>query len=316
MESRVESLVDRARDRVFAVRRALQRLEAAMPRVVRVSRAIVYPFALLIVGYMAYRAIRQTNFSTIHYGPMGAALGLAVVWWISLAAGWASLVQERAAVVTWCRTQVARYLPGAIWAFVTRASTVKGRIRHKLAAVVAENVIVLFASLGVGGLFAGLADPVWLPLVVLGLVPLVTAGRLARYTNLTASAVRRTTLIYVVGYLAYGAFSVLVQWAISGALDRHDALYVAGASCFAWAAGLVVVFAPGGVGVRELSYVWLLAHVLPRDQLQAGAVASRMVTVIAELLVLTVASRRALEWRRRPADGYVDAGDGLERGVQ
>lgn len=272
-----------------------------MPRVVRTCRAIVYPLALAIVGYMAYRAIRETDFSTLRYGPMGAALGLALVWWLALAAGWASLVEDRGALVTWCRTQVARYLPGAIWALVTRASTVKGRIRHKLAAVVAENLTVLFVSLGVGGLFAGLADVRWLPLTLLGIVPLVAAGRLARHAGLTAGAIRRTTLIYLVGYLAYGGFSVLVQWSISGALDMHEALYVAGASCFAWAAGLVVVFAPGGVGVREVGYVWLLSHLLPRDQLQAGAVASRMMTVVAELLVLTVASRRALEWRRRPA---------------
>lgn len=269
-----------------------------MPRVVRVGRAIVYPLALLLVGSMAYRAIRQTDFAAIHYLPIGIALLLALGWWVALAGGWASLVDDRTALATWCRTQVARYLPGAIWAFVTRASTVKGRIRHKLAAVVAENVVVLFVSLGVGGLFAGLADARWLPLILLALVPLVAAGRLAGYTNLTAAAIRRTALVYLAGYLAYGGFSVLVQWAVSGTLDPHDAVYVAGAACFAWAVGLVVVIAPGGVGVRELTYVWMLAHVLPRDQLQAGAVASRMVTVIAELLVLATVSRRALEWRR------------------
>jgi len=283
--------------RAIAVRRALARLESTMPRVVAACRMVTYPLALLIVGYMAYRAIRETDFATLHYGPLVAALVFALVWWLALAAGWASLVEERAALVTWCRTQVARYLPGAIWALVTRASTVKGRIRHKVAAVAAENLIVLFVSLGVGGLFAGIADIRWSPLVLLAVVPIVAAPWCARYARLSVSAVRRTALVYVVGYLAYGAFSVLVQWAISGALDLHDAAYVAGASCFAWAAGLVVVFAPGGVGVRELAYVWLLVHVLPRDQLQAGAVASRMITVLAELLVLMVASRRVLGLR-------------------
>lgn len=284
-----------------------------MPGLVRVSRAIVYPLALLLVGYMAYRAIQETDFSAIHYRPLGVALMFALTWWLALAAGWASLVDERTAAVTWCRTQVARYLPGAIWAVVTRASTVKGRIRHKLAAVVAENVVVLFVALGVGGLFLGLADPRWGALALLALVPLVFAGRLAGYTNLTAAAIRRTAVVYLAGYLAYGVFSVLVQRAISGPLDMHDSLYVAGASCFAWAAGLVVVFAPGGVGVRELSYVWLLAHVLPRDQLQAGAVASRMMTVVAELLILSVASRRALEWHR---GDRASSGEDLERGVR
>lgn len=300
---------------VLAVRRCLARVEATMPRVVAVCRAVVYPIALLIVGYMAYRAVRDTDLSAIRYPPIGVALGFALVWWLALAAGWASLVDERAAVVTWCRTQVARYLPGSIWALATRASTVKGRIRHKVAAVVAENLIVLVVSLGVGGLFLGLTDVRWLPLVVLAIVPLVSAGRLARSTNLTAAAIRRTTLIYAAGFLAYGVFSVLVQRAISGGLDMHDELYVAGASCFAWAAGLVVVFAPGGVGVRELAYVWLLSALLPHAQLQAGAVASRMVTILAELLVLMVLSRRALAWRSGPRTVRAEPGREPERGT-
>lgn len=296
----------RVHTRAVAVRRALARLEAAMPRVVGTCRAITYPLAVLIVAYMAFRAVRETDLSAVRYGPMALALVLALVWWLALATGWASLVEERAALVTWCRTQVARYLPGAIWALVTRASTVKGRIRHKVAAVAAENVVVLVVSLGVGGLFLGIADPRWAPVALLALVPLAAAPWCARYAHLSTAAVRRTALVYVVGYLAYGGFSVLVQWAISGALDLHDAAYVAGASCFAWAAGLVVVLAPGGVGVRELAYVWLLAHLVPRDQLQVGAVASRMITVVAELLVLMLASRRVLGWRGRQAEPGTD----------
>jgi uncharacterized membrane protein YbhN (UPF0104 family) len=75
------------------------------------------------------------------------------------------------------------------------------------------------------------------------------------------------------------------------------------------------VIAPGGVGVRELTYVWLLAHVLPRHELQAGAVASRMVTVIAELLVLVVVSRRTLEWRRRSRSAGLETGADVEQGA-
>jgi uncharacterized membrane protein YbhN (UPF0104 family) len=84
---------------------------------------------------------------------------------------------------------------------------------------------------------------------------------------------------------------VLVQVAVSGLRDPIYPLYVAGAACVAWAVGLVVVFAPGGVGVRELVYVWMLSGLYPRAELQAAAVTSRLVTVCAELAVLALVSR-------------------------
>jgi hypothetical protein len=53
----------------------------------------------------------------------------------------------------------------------------------------------------------------------------------------------------------------------------------------------VVVIAPSGIGVRELVYVELMASSLPHAQLAAGAVALRLVSILAELAVLLVAGR-------------------------
>jgi uncharacterized membrane protein YbhN (UPF0104 family) len=66
---------------------------------------------------------------------------------------------------------------------------------------------------------------------------------------------------------------------------------VAGAAAIAWSAGLVVVIAPGGIGVRELVYVALLAGVLPRADAAAAAVTMRLVTIAAEAAVLVIAGR-------------------------
>ena len=83
---------------------------------------------------------------------------------------------------------------------------------------------------------------------------------------------------------------MLTQVAVSGVRTPTYPLYVAGAACLAWAIGLVVVFAPGGVGVREVVYVWLLRGLYPHAQLQAAAVTSRLITILAELTVLSVIS--------------------------
>jgi uncharacterized membrane protein YbhN (UPF0104 family) len=99
---------------------------------------------------------------------------------------------------------------------------------------------------------------------------------------------------YLGAFAAYLAAAVLVQAAVSG---WQDPLTVAGAAALAWGAGLVVVIAPGGIGVRELVYTELLAGSLPRGEAVAGALTFRLVTIAAELAVLVVAGRPALRAR-------------------
>ncbi len=92
--------------------------------------------------------------------------------------------------------------------------------------------------------------------------------------------------------MAYGVLGVLVQVAVSGLRHPTYPLYVAGASCVAWAAGSWWSSRPGGVGVREVVYVWMLTGLYPRGELEAAAVTSRLVTVLAELVVLALVARR------------------------
>lgn len=290
---RVERFAALAHRRLRSVREAARRWEARAPRVVAVLRALFYPCALALVAYMGYEAARQTDLSSLHYWPLAAACVTAIVWWVCLALGWASLIEgdTRTAVASWCRTQVARYMPGGVWAVVARATTVRGRVRDKFTAVTAENTIVLLVSLAVGGAWASIHSWRWLPLTLLVAAPVLVSGWLEKRTKITRRAVHRTAARYVVGYVAYGVTGVLVQIAVSGLRDPTYPLYVAGAACVAWAVGLVVVFAPGGVGVRELVYVWMLSGLYPGAELRAAAVTSRLVTVLAELVVLALVSR-------------------------
>ena len=85
-----------------------------------------------------------------------------------------------------------------------------------------------------------------------------------------------------------GVLAILTQLAVSGYDGPSRALHVAGVACVAWAVGLVVVFAPGGLGVREVVYIWLLAGLYPRAELEAAAVTTRLITVLAELAVFAL----------------------------
>jgi hypothetical protein len=261
-------------------------------RIQVVLRAVFYPCALALVAFMGVQAARDTKFETINFWPLAGAYLAALVWWGCLAFGWASLVADDITlrpVTAWCRTQVARYIPGGIWAAVARATTVRGRVRDKFTAVTAENVLVLLGSLTVAGLWAAGYQPQWLLLSLLVVASVAAARWLERRSGITRRRAHRSAVSYLVGFVAYGIMSVLVQVAVSGPRPVPQLAYVAGAACVAWAVGLVVVLAPGGVGVREVVYVWMLIGLFPRTGLEAAAVTSRLVTVLAELTALALA---------------------------
>jgi uncharacterized membrane protein YbhN (UPF0104 family) len=149
-------------------------------------------------------------------------------------------------------------------------------------------------------------NPWWLPAILITLLPLAGSRWLERRTRVTHRGVVSAGLTYTGGYVAYGVAGLLAQVAVSGVHNPTYPLYVAGASCIAWAIGLVVVIAPGGVGVREVVYVWMLSGLYPKAELKAAAIAARVVTVLAELTVLAaiwIVGRR----RGHPVEIALDA---------
>lgn len=259
------------------------------------ARLIAFVAAVAIVVVIGVRAAGEVRADRLTWWPLPVALAATVGWWLLLARGWGILVTGRATakdVSAWCRTQTLRYLPGGIWAPASRAAIVHGGLVQRLSTVAAENVLALCAALTVGGVaLAASGAPLWLALILTIAVPVV-APRLAHRTGLASDRTRLATLNYLLAFLGYALAAVLVQAAVSG---FHDPLAVAGSAALAWAAGLVVVFAPSGVGVRELTYIALLSHALPPGQLAAGAVTFRLVTIAAELGVLLVAGPPRLD---------------------
>lgn len=261
---------------------------------IRAARVAGFAGALAIVTVVAVRAVREAPPRRLDWPLLVPAVVAAVAWWVLLARGWALLMSgrwTRADAAVWWRTQALRYLPGGIWAPASRLVVAGGGAADRLRTVAAENVGALCAGLAVGGLGLAAAGRVaWAPLVLAAAAPAL----LARLGLLPARA-GGTVPTYALAFLGYAAAAVLAQAAVSG---WQDAALVAGAAAVAWAAGLVVVIAPSGIGVREVVYVEMLAGAFENGEPAAGAVVLRLVTIAAELLVL-VASAHAL--RRREA---------------
>ena len=254
-----------------------------------------YVGSLAIVAAVAVQAGDDLDPASLDLWPLPLALMLIAVWWLLLASGWGLLVAgsvRRSDIGTWCRTQTLRYLPGGLWAPASRVVVVRGRMLDKFATVAAENVIALCAALALGGIaLAASGEPAWAALGLVIVVPAVASRFLASRTRVAPERVVPATAVYCAAFAAYAAAAVLVQGAVSG-FESPDLLAVAGAALVAWGAGLVVVIAPGGVGVREAAYVGLLAGgALSDGDLAAAAVTLRVLTVFGEVGVLLVAAR-------------------------
>jgi hypothetical protein len=284
---------------------------ASLARALPALRIARFVLAVALVAAMGVVAVRDAPSRAVTWWLTAPGVVAAGAWWLLLARGWSILVRGRTTardMGTWCRTQVLRYLPGGIWAPTSRIVLVEGSALDRVATVAAENVVSLCAALAIGGaaLAAG-GRPAWAPLVLLAAAPSLLARIAASRTRVAPDRVARATVNGLTGFACYVVAAVLVQGAVSGA--GHP-LLVAGAAAVAWGAGLVVVVAPGGVGVRELAYVGLLAASFGHDELVAGAVVLRAVTIAAELLVLLAAGRperRSADPRGSPTHKVSDA---------
>jgi len=255
-------------------------------------RTVGFVAAVGIVVAMGVGAAGDVHLDQLTWWPLPLGVLAATVWWVLLGRGWVLLLSGRlnhADFSSWCRTQALRYLPGGIWAPVSRGAIMHGSSLDRLSTVAAENVLSLCAAVALGGVaLAAAGKLVWSPLILAAALPVVASRFTASRSRIDPARTSRATLNYLIAFVGYMVAAVLVQGAISG---WHDLATVAGAACLSWAAGLVVVIAPSGVGAREWVYVELLKGSFGHADLVAGALTLRVVTIVAELAVLVIAGR-------------------------
>ena len=214
-------------------------------------RAAGFVVALGIVVAMAVVAARNVPAADVRWWLIVPALAAALVWWLLLARGWAVLLRGRDA-----------------------ATSRAGRARSRCATCPAASGRRPRASSRCpAGPSTGWppsarrtswrcarpcrsAAPRWpprRPAAVAARRRRHRAARAGRRASVAAqprrpSRSRRATATYVAAFAAYALFAVLVQTAVSG---FEEPLAVAGSALVAWAAGLVVIITPGGVGTAS-----------------------------------------------------------------
>jgi len=211
--------------------------------------------------------------------------------WRRVLKGFGYKLPRAAAARIFATSELARYLPGAIWQVVGRVYLVKpygisGAVCSTTQ--ILELCVFLFANVLVASIcllwYGAKMDQdarIYL-YVAMSLVPLL--GLLLHpkvfysITNRILVLLRREP---IKKRLRGWKLIKLLGWVIVGLLWQSAAVYlitepvlglkpdwwwvVAGSYCLAWTAGFLAFWAPGGIGVRELVFVASLRMVLPQQ---------------------------------------------------
>lgn len=256
---------------------------------------------------------------------VAAFLFMVATWALSLR-WWHSSLPFLGALRVWSLSNLARFIPGAIWQFAGLAALAADEGISPVAAtgaVLLQQLVLLATGLVVavtlapawaapvtGGLSPlGAAAVAMVGLVALSLfIPLATPAIARLLSRLVRREVRlpamtlRSFAAYVAAlvapWLAYAIafwmFCLAVLGPSAPPLDVAGGAFVAG-----YVAGIIAVFAPAGIAVREAALVALLTPALDVRSALVVAIGSRLWMIILE--ILTAAVVILIHRSRRPA---------------
>jgi uncharacterized membrane protein YbhN (UPF0104 family) len=231
--------------------------------------------------------------------------------WLNGLAWWALLRWLRSplpwhqVLLLFVRTNIYKYLPGGVWHQVGRLRWLRAeRIspRRALLAVVLEPLLMLIAALALlplGGMQWGLGliaplalllmRPRWLnPLLERILRSKGAEAELATpEQNLLGSPWQPLLMELPFLLFRFTGFAFCVA-SFSSIQSLGLGLWLA-AFALAWAVGLVVPGAPGGIGVFELVMLTRLRGLVPEPELLAVLISYRLISVVAELIAAAAA---------------------------
>jgi glycosyltransferase 2 family protein len=266
---------------------------------------------LLAAGLVVYLGVRlwqlwdkhPIDFHTADAGVFAVGVVMAAAALTAFALVWTVILRRLGVaarpswVGIWFKSQLGKYLPGSVWQYAGRVTLGRSRgipVQISLASIAVEVV----ASLVAAAVAAALALPLayaftaWAAALLLcGLVyafrgRIVSVGErlaapaLARFDRATVAASLRSVPVAVGGYIVTWGLYGTAFWLTANSLfgvPASDLLHYVGVFAVAWVAGYVVVFSPGGIGVREAVLVALLSGRLGEAHAIALAAASRLV---------------------------------------
>lgn len=204
-------------------------------------------------------------------------------------------------------SQLGKYLPGSVWPIVMQmeAGRSRGAARKTM---LAANLVTVLLSVCVGVVLAGLLLPFSVPSALhrfwwaLAALPLLLVLALPRSlpfmldrllkllrraplnVQMNGSATITAAGWSALSWVAFGAHLAVLVAAIGSPSLGLLALCVGGMG-LAVSAGVLFLPAPAGAGLREIVLAYVLVAVLTSGQVVAVVIASRVILLLADLLM-------------------------------
>ncbi len=278
----------------------------------RLRWAVQAAVALVVVAMIArslaanwdrFRSVRVSL--DLHAGWLLASLlaiavvsALQIESWRVILAGWSQRLRFGAAARIWFLANLGRYVPGKVWSVAGLVVLARGEGVQPWAAAASAVVV---QALGLGTAAAVVAATVpgaasGLRLAIAAVLSVGTIGvlvwpwavaRLARLAGATewralpAGTVLLGAALTALSWVAYGVAFWLLALGL-GLPGRLPAGVAVGVFALGYVLGLLALFVPGGVGVRELVYVGLLTPFLGSGGAIALSLASRIQLTLVE----------------------------------
>ena len=286
----------------------------------RALQAVVLAAAayyLVRVAAPHWPAIRSRDLAW-RAGPLAASGVLVLTTLAVLLAAWtASLhwcgaqVRYRDAARIWFTANLARFIPGTVWQFASlaaMASRYQVSMVAATATVLLEQVVLLITGLLViAALTPAVLHAAWwqtalAAAAVLGAAGLALprpSGRVGHWLERRLPGIRLLWSGMTPARLAMFAVTLVVPWVLYGIAFRFLALGLLGTPPGSWGfyvaaftgsyvAGVIAVFAPAGLLVREAALIGLLAPLLGSGDAVILAAASRIWLTALEVLAAVV----------------------------
>jgi glycosyltransferase 2 family protein len=270
-------------------RRVVEAREKPAVRILGRVGAAVLVILLALRLWQLWRR-HPVDFGHLDGGIFAAAVGVSVVAVTAYGLVWPYLLRRLGTpapsswVTLFFKSQLGKYLPGSVWQYAGRVGLAGSRgvpVQRAVVSIVAEVVCsaiaaaaassLVFTSIVAAGVFAGLA----------GLLALTFA---VRDKLAVLEAAPGGVILYLLVWGIYGVAFWMTGRALF-AIPVADLPHYIGVFAIAWLAGLVAVFAPGGIGVREAVIVALLSGRLHQADAIVLAATSRIVLTATDLVL-------------------------------
>ena len=270
----------------------------------------------VVVGALIYREIvrhwAEFRSLTIEITPRPGWLLLSVLVvfvsyvfsveaWRRILAGWSQYIPYGRAARTWLVANLGRYIPGKIWS-VAGLVVLAQRAGVAPWAAAASAVAIQAIAIGTAVVVVAAATPGAEAPLLLAAAALIAVATIAMLSwdrsvkaiakvigskgpieRLPVRSVAESSALGVLAWIAHGiAFWLLARGlGLEGTLSMVTA---AGVFPLGYVLGLLALFAPGGVGVREVVLIGLLAQDLGPGGAVALSIASRILLTLTEVV--------------------------------